>query len=67
MDWTTEGLQAEIDYRQASLRRDAAHYRVSRQSLPARPSWWRRLGHRPGPDLQGEPNGHRDNGHRDAA
>ncbi|WP_033437839.1 hypothetical protein [Saccharothrix sp. NRRL B-16314] len=62
MDWTTEGLKAEIDYRQASLHQDAAHHRVSMQSRPARPSWWRRLGHRPGPDLPGNVNGHRDAG-----
>ncbi|WP_179118252.1 hypothetical protein [Saccharothrix sp. ALI-22-I] len=48
MEWTPEALKAEIDYRQAALRSDAAHYRVGRRSLPARRSWWRRLGHRPG-------------------
>ncbi|KOX33220.1 hypothetical protein ADK67_06470 [Saccharothrix sp. NRRL B-16348] len=60
MEWTPESLKAEIDYRQAALRADAAHYRVGRQAHPARRSWWRRLGHRPGPDVPGAGNGHRD-------
>ncbi|WP_158842951.1 hypothetical protein [Saccharothrix deserti] len=51
MEWTPEALKAEIDYRQAALRADATQYRVGRVSAPARPSWWRRLGHRPGPDV----------------
>jgi hypothetical protein len=59
MEWTPESLKAEIDYRQAALRADAAHYRVSRKSYTAKRSWWR-LGHRSGPDLPRAGNGHRD-------
>jgi hypothetical protein len=59
MDWTPEGLQAEIDYRQAALRADAAHYRVGRRPAPAKRSWWQRLGHRPGPDPSQGGNGER--------
>lgn len=59
MEWTPESLKAEIDYRQAALRADAAGYRIG-QSVPAKPSWWRRLGHRPGPDVPSADNGHRE-------
>ena len=60
MEWTPESLKAEIDYRQAALRADAAHYRVRRNSRPAKRSWWQRLAHRPGPEVPGAGNGHRD-------
>jgi len=60
MEWTPESLKAEIDYRQDALRADAAHYRIGRQTHPARRSWWRRLGHGSGPDVPGDGNGHRD-------
>jgi hypothetical protein len=60
MEWTPESLKAEIDYRQAALRADAADYRVGRQTHPSRRSWWRRLGHHAGPDVPGTGNGHRD-------
>ena len=49
MEWTPESLKAEIDYRQAALRADAAHYRVGRQAHPARRSWWRRASVPQGP------------------
>ena len=60
MEWTPESLKAEIDYRQAALRADAADYRVGRQTHPARRSWWRRLGHHSGPEAPDAGNGHRD-------
>ncbi|MFD1152009.1 hypothetical protein [Saccharothrix hoggarensis] len=60
MEWTPESLKAEIDYRQAALRADAAHHRVSRRpAVPGR-SWWRRLGHRSGPNDPPAGNDHRD-------
>jgi hypothetical protein len=59
MEWTPEALKAEIDYRQAALRADASNHRVGRQSSPAKPGWWRRLGHRAGPDLPADDKGHR--------
>ncbi|NUT54235.1 MAG: hypothetical protein HOV94_44140 [Saccharothrix sp.] len=60
MEWTPEALKAEIDYRQAALRAEAAQHRVGRQSGQTRPSWWRRLGHRAGPDVPPAGNGHRE-------
>ncbi|QQQ74948.1 hypothetical protein IOD16_28050 [Saccharothrix sp. 6-C] len=60
MEWTPESLKAEIDYRQAALREDAALYRVGRRTHPTRRSWWRRLGHGSGPDAPGADNGHRE-------
>ncbi|MEU4744745.1 hypothetical protein AB0G02_30375 [Actinosynnema sp. NPDC023658] len=59
MEWTPEALKAEIDYRQAALRADAAQHRIGRQSAPVRRSWWRRLGHGNGPDVPERGNGHR--------
>ncbi|MCE6993892.1 hypothetical protein LZG04_03565 [Saccharothrix sp. S26] len=60
MEWTPESLKAEIGYRQAALREDAAHYRVSRRTSPVKRSWWRRLGHGSGPEAPDTGNGHRD-------
>ncbi|MEU6150217.1 hypothetical protein ABZ816_09490 [Actinosynnema sp. NPDC047251] len=60
MEWTPEAIKAEVDYRQAALRADAAHARVARQSAAPKRSWWRRLGHRTGPEVPLPRNGHRD-------
>jgi len=56
MEWTPESLKAEIDYRQAALREDAAHYRVGRRAVAAKRSWWK-PGHRDDPGSTGG-NGH---------
>ncbi|MEU5696056.1 hypothetical protein [Actinosynnema sp. NPDC020468] len=58
MEWTPEAIKAEVDYRQAALRADAAQARVSRQTAGPKRSWWRRLGNQPSDG---------GNGHRDAA
>ncbi len=60
MEWTPESLKAEIDYRQAALRADAAHHRVSRRTNPVKRPWWRRLGHGTGQEGSDTRNGHRD-------
>jgi len=41
VDWTPEALKAEIDYRQAALREDAARTRAV-EKRSARVAWWRR-------------------------
>ncbi|MDQ2588183.1 hypothetical protein [Saccharothrix yanglingensis] len=50
MEWTPEAVKAEIDYRQAALRADAARARASRQPRTPRRPWWRGLGHRAAPE-----------------
>lgn len=57
MEWTPEAIKAEVDYRQAALRADAAQARVGRRSGPPRRSWWQWLVHRgePRSDDSGEP------------
>ncbi|MFI9009802.1 hypothetical protein ACIGNX_21470 [Actinosynnema sp. NPDC053489] len=60
MEWTPESLKAEIDYRQAALRADAADYRVGRRTHAVKRSWWRRWGHRTDPDAPGAGNDHRE-------
>ena len=60
MEWTPESLKAEIDYREAALREDAAQHRVSRRSRPVKRTWWRRLAGHSGPDLPAAGNGHRE-------
>ncbi|WP_153278709.1 hypothetical protein [Saccharothrix syringae] len=42
MEWTPEALKAEIDYRQAALREEAARDRVSRRPARSKRPWWRR-------------------------
>jgi hypothetical protein len=58
MEWTPEAIKAEVDYRQAALRADAALARVGRRATAPKRSWWRRLAHQ---------SSDRGNGHRDAA
>ncbi|GAA1341483.1 hypothetical protein [Saccharothrix algeriensis] len=61
MEWTPEALKAEIDYRQAALRADAAQARAHRRQRPApKRAWWRRFGHRDDPQAADRRNGHRD-------
>ncbi|MBB5955834.1 LmbE family N-acetylglucosaminyl deacetylase [Saccharothrix tamanrassetensis] len=60
MEWTPEALKAEIDYRQAALRADAAQFRIARRSAPPKRSWWRRVGRRAHPKVPAPRNGHRD-------
>ncbi|MFD7658503.1 hypothetical protein ACFV4N_31400 [Actinosynnema sp. NPDC059797] len=40
MEWTPEALKAEIDYRQAALREEAARARARRE-VAKRAPWWR--------------------------
>lgn len=58
MEWTPEALKAEIDYRQAALRADAAEYRVGRLASIGKRSWWRR-GRVAGADESPDGKGHR--------
>ena len=60
MEWTPEAIKAEVDYRQAALRAVAARALVLRQSAAPKRPWWRRLSHRPGPEVPLPRNGHRD-------
>lgn len=60
MEWTPEAIKAEVDYRQAALRADAAQARVARQSGAPRRPWWWRLVHHAGPEVPLPRNGHRD-------
>ncbi|MEV0680546.1 hypothetical protein AB0I60_28925 [Actinosynnema sp. NPDC050436] len=60
MEWTPEAIKAEVDYRQAALRADAAHARVTRRAQAPKRSWWQRLRHRTGPEVPLPRNGHRD-------
>ncbi|MFE2757566.1 hypothetical protein ACFXGA_36755 [Actinosynnema sp. NPDC059335] len=60
MEWTPEAIKAEIDYRQAALREDAAQYRVTRRSRPVKKAWWRRLGAQTGPGSPADANDHRE-------
>lgn len=55
MEWTPEALKAEIDYRQAALREDAA--RARRTARPVK-RWWQWYG-----GEEPEPGNH----HREAA
>ncbi|MEU4803201.1 hypothetical protein [Actinosynnema sp. NPDC023587] len=60
MEWTPEAIKAEVDYRQAAMRADAAHDRVARRSSAPKRSWWRRLTHRADPAAPVPRKGHRD-------
>ena len=60
MEWTPEAIKAEIDYRQTALRSEAAHSRLARLSSGPKRSWWRRLGHRPSPEIPVQRNAHHD-------
>ncbi len=60
MEWTPEAIKAEVDYRQAALRADAAQARISRQANLPKRSWWRRLAHRSSPETPLSRNGHRE-------
>lgn len=60
MEWTPDAIKAEIDYRQTALREDAAHARLARANSAPKRSWWRRLAHRPRPQIPEQRNGHLD-------
>ncbi|NUT93606.1 MAG: hypothetical protein HOY78_16465 [Saccharothrix sp.] len=60
MEWTPEAIKAEIDYRQTALREDAAHSRLVRANSAPKRSWWRRLAHRPSPEIPVQRNGRLD-------
>ncbi|MGM1057703.1 hypothetical protein [Saccharothrix sp. Mg75] len=56
MEWTPEAVKAEVDYRHAALRADAARTRVDRRPASSRRRWWAVLGHRSGPESPGAGN-----------
>lgn len=52
MEWTSEAVKAEIDYRQHTLHQDARNARLLHLSGARQRTWWYRLSHRHGADQQ---------------